>query len=212
MKSVRKRGIIVGLMILSGLLAVGYGIGITYADPPPSNPGNPFQAILDKLDQILAAITAGAQDGNHTLRWDQNLPAAQRFVVLAAFNNEAVLDKETGLVWERSPATTTHTWFDARGQCMFHSTGGRKGWRLSSVHELGSLVDPSVPSPGPTLPPGHPFTNIQGAAYWSATANPYAATSDAWGWNFCCGNIFTGLRTSPARVWCVRGPMQESEY
>ena len=30
--------------------------------------------------------------------WDQKLPASQRFVVLAAFNNQAVLDKETGLV------------------------------------------------------------------------------------------------------------------
>ena len=84
-----------------------------------------------------------------------------RFLVLTNWNNEAVLDKETGLVWERSPATTTHTWSEARFQCTARTTGNRKGWRLPSIHELASLVHPSVASPGPTLLAGHPFTDVQ---------------------------------------------------
>lgn len=39
--------------------------------------------------------------------WDQKLPAATRFVVLMDWNNEAVLDRETGLVWEQAPAGGT---------------------------------------------------------------------------------------------------------
>jgi hypothetical protein len=31
--------------------------------------------------------------------WDQKLAASTRFVVLSNWNNEAVLDRETGLTW-----------------------------------------------------------------------------------------------------------------
>src|SRR4051794_27074001 len=49
--------------------------------------------------------------------WDQQLPAAQRFIVLQNWNNEAVLDRETGLVWERQPVTNKFGWATGMGQC-----------------------------------------------------------------------------------------------
>jgi hypothetical protein len=51
----------------------------------------------------------------------------QRFVVLAPFANAAILDKEAGLVWEQSPATTAHIWNNARFHCVNRTIGGRNG-------------------------------------------------------------------------------------
>ncbi len=61
--------------------------------------------------------------------------------------------------------------FQVRGGCTTRTTGNRKGWRLPSVHELASLIDSNNLSGNPDLPPGHPFTNVQGEPeiYWSAT-------------------------------------------
>lgn len=165
---------------------------------------------------LLMAGPAQAVDSNGpyyaTPSWSQKLPAATRFVVLTDWASQAVLDRETGLVWERSPATTGHDWGNARFQCTSRTTGGRKGWRLPSVHELASLIDPSVAPPGPTLPAGHPFTNVRSALYWSAsssTGNPAVA----WLVGFNDGTAGTGGKVGSDRVWCVRGGHNDgSEY
>lgn len=58
----------------------------------------------------------------------RKLPASERFVVLAQFNNEAVLDKETQLIWQRSPSTTLDVWATADYQrCAIATIGGRAG-------------------------------------------------------------------------------------
>ena len=146
-----------------------------------------------------------------TPSWDQTLPTATRFIVLSNFASAAVLDGETGLVWEKSPQTAAATWSSARLACTSKTTGGRKGWRLPSVHELASLIEPSVPFPGPTLPVGHPFTNVQSNSYWSATTeavNP----SGAWLVHFSNGPVSPASKTGSFRVWCVRGGMNAEVY
>src|SRR2546427_3494690 len=79
-----------------------------------------------------------------TPSWDQTLPAATRFIVLSNFNSEAVLDRNTGLVWEKSPGTGPGPWSGARSFCIDKNVGSQKGWRLPSIPELSSLIDPSV--------------------------------------------------------------------
>jgi hypothetical protein len=167
---------------------------------------------MDKLDQVLAAIKSNEKssvksgEGNEMVRWDQVLPAEQRFVVLPAFNSDAVLDKETGLVWEKSPQTTAVSSANVRLTCANKAVGGRKGWRLPSLPELASLVDPSVASPGPTLSSGHPFLNVQSTNYWSASAH---AENPAlmWGVGFGNGAVLGLSKAFDQRAWCVRGGM-----
>ena len=90
-------------------------------------------------------------------------------------SNAAVLDHETGLVWQRSWASIGNVdWGTASLGCFAIDIGGRRGWRLATAAELGSLLDPLLVSPTPSLPAGHPFLNIPsfGAFIWSADPVP----------------------------------------
>lgn len=139
---------------------------------------------------------------------------AKRFVVLDAFNAEAVLDTETQLVWERTPGDTNGTedvgdedqveWASARAHCANKDVGGRKAWRLPAFYELASLVDPSAALPGPMLPPGNPFKNVQQDFYWTATTDADISNA-AWAIRFSDGLVAQGTKIISVFVWCVRG-------
>lgn len=134
--------------------------------------------------------------------WDQTLPSSTRFIVLSNFGSAAVLDRETGLVWERSPGTGTFIHALAKAHCMNLSVGNRKGWKLPTIQELASLVDLSV---SPTLPSGHPFTDVQVSSfYWSATTSA-VATNGARAVRFSDGFVSNGGTGLDLFVWCVRG-------
>lgn len=141
--------------------------------------------------------------------WDEKLACTKasncpRFIVLVNWSNAAVLDKETGLVWERSPSTTQLGWFSAQSYCNQLTTGGRLGWRLPTIQELASLVDPNATS-APSLPAGYPFQNVQSSIYWSATTNAVNA-SNAWFVNFLDGDVDIDVKSDlNVFVWCVRG-------
>ena len=158
----------------------------------------------------VAAVTTASGPYYATPSWDQRLPASTRFVVLSNWidaahpsGGAAVLDRETGLVWEQMPDAFTRTWVNAQSACNNNNVGGRGGWKLPSIQELRSLVDPAAASP--TLPAGHPFTNVQLSPYWSASAfAPNAA--NAWGVSFFFFGIAFDLdKSAPHNVWCVRG-------
>jgi hypothetical protein len=134
--------------------------------------------------------------------WDTVNNAKGRFTILNAFNKEAVLDKETGLVWELSPSATQGDWFAANAACIAKVINNRMGWRVPTIQELTSLVDPSATNP--SLPANHPFQNV-GGGYWAATTNA-ADDTDAWGVNFTAGTATILAKSTATRaVWCVRG-------
>ena len=167
-----------------------------------------WSVVLGVVLLFSGPLGALAGDGPHmeSPAWDRTIPAVKRFVVLADFNNDAVLDRETGLVWEKSPETTMHAWTgsDVAQACGNKNVGGRKGWRLPSIQELASLIDPTVVPPGPTIPAGHPFTNVQSATYWSATTVA-ALPMNGWLLTFASGDVNSSPKETMRFVWCVRG-------
>lgn len=143
--------------------------------------------------------------------WQQTHTSDHRFKILPEFNNDAVLDAETGLIWEISPRSTAITWNEARSSCVNRVTGGQKGWRLPAPTEMRSLVGPAVDSPIPNIPAGHPFVNIQPTSYWTvvpeANQPSYARYVDAF-----LGNVLSFIKIYTYPVWCVRGPIKLEEH
>lgn len=139
---------------------------------------------------------------NNSDHWDKNVPTDLRYTVLTKFNNEAVRDNKTGLVWERSPDTTPRTWEVARAHCSEREVDGRKGWSLPMREQLMTLVDNS--NKNPALPTDHPFKNVQSAIYWSATTFVDAPTL-AWIVDFGYGREFFNHKDAFSfYAWCVR--------
>ena len=117
---------------------------------------------------------------------------------------DIVIDKETGLVWQRDLGTFM-SWASAIDHCYDVVAGSRKGWRVPTMAELSSLIDPNQDRP--SLPVGHPFNNLQ-TFYWSSTT--YANdNTQAWYVHFYEGTTNFRPKTFNAYVWCVRGLNEE---
>ena len=187
----RKKGI--GWIFLSiALIAFTEYHGITLADDL-----EPMDATGTSTDKVCLPPA-----------WSLKLPASKRFGDASrrfemVLGGEAVLDWQTGLVWEKSPATNPNNWSAAISAAYNKNVGGRKGWRLPTVEELASLVDTTQLNP--SLPSGHYFTNVQSGFYWSSTTS-VNNTSVAWGVFFSNGDVNDNFAKSNAvYVWCVRG-------
>ena len=119
----------------------------------------------------------------------------------------SVYDARTKLTWQRSAPTTPYTWDDAKAYCASGSVGaalGGTGWRLPTEKELLTLVDYSVPPPGPTIDAAA-FPGTPGDAFWSTTpvTDPHSG-GGLWYVDFSTGHAI-GYAVSPTSyVRCVR--------
>lgn len=188
--------------VLTCLLVV-LGIGTVWAgDLEPSAPPGPTMKSLDEIAPTWSQqldSTNGDADGCNSDRFK------------CVLNDEAVLDMETGLVWQRSPNNSAaNPWAEQFQGCWSATTGDRQGWRMPTVEEFLSLVVPNLPS-GASLPESHPFSNVLGLTeYFSATAD-VSEPGNAW-WFGCsspngsggCG-LGSERKSALFRIWCVRG-------
>ena len=179
---------ILGLAIITAFIAMALFLPglVSAGDLEPSAAPGPTMKTLDEIPPT----------------WSQKLDASERFELV--LGGEAVLDKETGLVWAKNAniVAATKTWQNAMNCCRLISIANRRGWRLPTVEELTSLVDTTQSDPA--LPSGHPFDQVQSDLYWSST--PYAGYTDgAWVVYMHYGSVHYGGKDVSYYVWPVRG-------
>jgi hypothetical protein len=188
-------------------------------------------ATITSVLALAALATSGAAHAQTvavgpyyaTPSWDQKIACeagsnCSRFVVLSNWNQEAVLDRETGLVWQRAPFSFKAQQTSYEATCRDNAVaGGRYGWRLASPDELSSLADPTNTGGQFQLPRGHPFTLdvTEGTEFWTSFRHP-AAPDFGLVYDLGAFDPSTGLRpgilpistraTDSFRGWCVRGP------
>ena len=170
------------------------------------------------LRRVSLPIWGITQEGTGlSVKWQDNAPNP-RFAIYdpqgdsnpddpSTWYGDLVLDKETGLVWER--CSTSHTnWYSAIGDCYNKYLGGRMGWRLPTIEELASLLDPNAWPP--YLVSGHPF-GVRLGCHWSSTT--YAESpSRAWHVDFLDGVVGVSAKSLNHCVWCVRGGQGQDSY
>ena len=111
-----------------------------------------------------------------------------------------VVDRVTGLAWQRAVDAGPYTWQQAAAACACLALGGRRDWRLPTRIELVSLVDVARSTPA-----------IDGAAFpdtppeWFWTSSPAAdQPGAAWYVAFFDGDAHEMDVETPYRARCVR--------
>jgi Protein of unknown function (DUF1566) len=178
-----------GALGLIAVLALARAIEAGPIDPP-----GPVGSTMRTLDELLPSwdrqLTAAGTDVCNSARFQCVFPDA------TYTDGAAVLDRETGLVWERVPTETTATWAYAVYYCETSKLGGRWAWRLPTLDELTSLL----------LSDGAgPFGIGPDPEFWSATGNALVPGNYLFVSFTGAGGLYADVPTATHRYWCVRG-------
>ena len=177
-------------------------------------------AVALSLCANVQAQTSTSASGPYyaTPSWDQKLPSATRFVVLSNWGGQAVLDRETGLVWTLELASAAVNYAAASTWCPGVTTGDRAGWRLPTIAELlrTTVVGraPIGDSPFAFLAPGRWVT------LWSSTPQTFddtfregsfIAVDNIWvlslnSVDFAPSGVSRIGAAKFGSVWCVQSP------
>ena len=135
-----------------------------------------------------------------------SLPPSERWEVRPDFKNDAVLDKNTGLIVERRPDLTPRRWTEAMEYCLGKEVGGVTGWRLPRGAEMPSMIDPNLPPPylPPSVFPG--VRSDRAVSYWTSEVLAVRPTAAGAFFGENKGFGFVDMSSSVESAWCVRGP------
>lgn len=200
------------LLILLALLAV-LGMLATRSDAGSLDPPFAPSSTMRTLEEVYDAWHRRLPANDGSLGGDFLPPAgceSSRFKCVLWHGSisfrqyPAVLDLETGLVWERAPGTATYYWLQAANVCSAKELGQRMGWRLPTREEFDSLKDTTSTNTN-RIPVGAPFLNYD-ATYWTATTYGGAGEGYAPNYAYVTGGYPAAKSTVGSfRAWCVRG-------
>lgn len=123
-----------------------------------------------------------------------------RFIVNG---DSTVSDTVRELVWQRMDGAVERTWDEATTYCSGLQTGGLSGWRLPEKKEALTLVDFSIPAPGPVIA-SNLFSSTKPSPYWTATPS-IDVPSQHWFVGFDNGYAYYADSSNRFRVRCVLG-------
>jgi hypothetical protein len=124
------------------------------------------------------------------------LPTNDRFRV----EGSTVVDRMTGLRWERSPPSENGAAGDAASRCDALAVDGHDDFRLPSMKELQTLVDETRTDVTIDLAA---FPETEAGGYWSSTRDAQNPES-AWFVRFSDGYAQSAAETEPFFGRCVR--------
>ncbi len=175
-------------IILCIVLTV-FATAVVYAAP----------ADIPKSGQVTSYGTGTIDDGGlqRGVAWPN-----PRFTVGTGGEVDCVTDNLTGLMWVKTPDSTTRAWQVALDYADGLDLCGHTDWRLPNVNELESFVNAEQANSATWLN-SQGFSNAQADWYWSSTT--YAGdTAFAWIVRMFDGYVINGGKSGFIYVWPVR--------
>lgn len=124
----------------------------------------------------------------------------QSFQIKTVSNQNVVIDKNTGLIWQQSIPKEKYKWEDAVYYCENLTYAGYSDWRLPTPQELLTIVNNSKSDPAIDTTY---FPNTPSGNFWSSYTS-VNGTNDAWYVYFDLGNVSDRSKTNNYYVRCVR--------
>ncbi len=184
-------------IIVMLMAAIVFTAGIIYA-ATVNLPETGQTTCYDATGAVIACTSTG-QDGD--LEMGVAWPSP-RFTAGTGTEADCVTDELTGLMWVKSPDSTTRTWANALIYANALSLCGYTDWRLPNVNEIESLVNAEQASIAIWLNT-QGFSNVQADYYWSSSTIRNIA-ADAWSVHMLEGSVENVVKTNSSYVWPVR--------
>ena len=125
----------------------------------------------------------------------------QSFQIKTVSNQNVVIDKNTGLIWQQSIPKEKYKWEDAVDYCKNLTYAGYSDWRLPTPQELLTIVDNSKHDPAINTTY---FPNTPSSSFFVQSNGP-DTSENAWRVHFSYGDVYDDRFVGHYRyVRCVR--------